>query len=249
MHGLDLHDHGARWSDTNLGRWWKVDPLAEKFYDTSPYVLCGNNPLKYVDPNGHIIKLIGSQEDRIVILNNLQKLTNNKLGIKKDGSVYIINGIISNKNKQLKLGSALISSLINSDKEMNISITKEDNRLKDHNAADATNKIGTNVDVKFNPTQKRQISTINPKTGRLQPEFRPPHIGLAHELIHGFRSMNGVGKSLNKLNNYYVIDYKGDKIIKNAPIEELETVGIGNNSKYTENKIREEQGYNLRGAY
>ena len=38
MHGLDLHDHGARWSDTNLGRWWKVDPKAEYFYDTSPYV-------------------------------------------------------------------------------------------------------------------------------------------------------------------------------------------------------------------
>ena len=52
MHGLDLHDHGARWSDTNLGRWWKMDPLAEKYTWMSPYVLCADNPLKYVDPNG-----------------------------------------------------------------------------------------------------------------------------------------------------------------------------------------------------
>ncbi len=52
MHGLDLHDHGARWSDTNLGRWWKMDPLAEKYTWMSPYVLCGNNPIKFIDPNG-----------------------------------------------------------------------------------------------------------------------------------------------------------------------------------------------------
>jgi RHS repeat-associated protein len=28
------------------------DPLMEKYYSISPYVYCGNNPLKYIDPNG-----------------------------------------------------------------------------------------------------------------------------------------------------------------------------------------------------
>ena len=53
MHGLDLHDHGARWSDTNLARWHVMDPLAEENTWISPYVLCLNNPIKFVDLDGN----------------------------------------------------------------------------------------------------------------------------------------------------------------------------------------------------
>jgi hypothetical protein len=38
--------------DDFLGRWFVIDPLAEKYYSISSYVFCGNNPLKYIDPNG-----------------------------------------------------------------------------------------------------------------------------------------------------------------------------------------------------
>ena len=33
-----------------------IDPLAEKFYDISPYAWCGNNPVRMVDPNGMEVK-------------------------------------------------------------------------------------------------------------------------------------------------------------------------------------------------
>lgn len=52
MHGYDCYDYGARHSYTALGRFTTPDPLAEKFYDTSPYVLCGGNPVKFVDLDG-----------------------------------------------------------------------------------------------------------------------------------------------------------------------------------------------------
>ncbi len=38
--------------DATTGRWMCMDPLAEKYYDVSPYVYCKNNPVKYVDPDG-----------------------------------------------------------------------------------------------------------------------------------------------------------------------------------------------------
>ena len=61
MHGMDMFDHGARWSDPLLGRWHKVDPLAEEYTWMSPYVLCANNPIKFVDPDGNKIVFINGK--------------------------------------------------------------------------------------------------------------------------------------------------------------------------------------------
>lgn len=57
MHGLDWYDYGARMMDAALGRWHVMDPLAEKYYSISPYVYCGNNPVRYTDPGGDSIRV------------------------------------------------------------------------------------------------------------------------------------------------------------------------------------------------
>jgi RHS repeat-associated protein len=49
---LGFLDFGARMLETEISRWFVIDPLAEKYYSVSPYVYCLNNPLKYVDPTG-----------------------------------------------------------------------------------------------------------------------------------------------------------------------------------------------------
>ena len=52
MHGLNTYDYGARQHDPILARWDRIDPLCEKYYSTSPYAYCMNNPVRFIDPDG-----------------------------------------------------------------------------------------------------------------------------------------------------------------------------------------------------
>ena len=51
-HGLNTYDYGARQYNSIVPSWTSVDPLAEKYYNISPYVYCGNNPVNRIDPDG-----------------------------------------------------------------------------------------------------------------------------------------------------------------------------------------------------
>ena len=54
-HGLNEYDSQARWYYSPIMRTTTMDLLAEKYYHISPYAWCGNNPTKFVDPDGRHI--------------------------------------------------------------------------------------------------------------------------------------------------------------------------------------------------
>ena len=49
--GIAYSDFGARFYDRSAA-WTAIDPLAEKYYDISPYLYCAGNPIRIIDPKG-----------------------------------------------------------------------------------------------------------------------------------------------------------------------------------------------------
>ncbi len=72
MSGLNSYDYGARQYYSVVPAWDRVDPLAEKYYNISPYAYCANNPISFIDPNGNEPEkpFVGTVNDFVSLLNH-----------------------------------------------------------------------------------------------------------------------------------------------------------------------------------
>lgn len=66
--GAPYLDFGARLYSPGTASWLSVDPMAEKYYDHSPYLFCAANPIMYVDPTGESIRIRRNVNDAILDL-------------------------------------------------------------------------------------------------------------------------------------------------------------------------------------
>lgn len=58
---------GARYYSSTLPIWLSVDPLSNKYPHISPYAYCGNNPVKFVDPDGRdVVAINKTAQNRIL---------------------------------------------------------------------------------------------------------------------------------------------------------------------------------------
>ena len=161
-HGLDWYDYCARQYDPASGRFMSMDPLCEKYYNISPYSYCAGNPIRYVDPDGRRIQIIGNAEERKAIFAILQQLTNDNLHMNKNGLVTVAKQAtrISYPNGTDLVREAISNKNIMKIGDGNSGVTEYENKNQ------ATNGEGTNVTITFNTKVEQELPSTNPHTGR-----------------------------------------------------------------------------------
>ncbi len=121
---------GARYYDSELGRWLQVDPLADKYLGWSPYNYTMNDPLGYIDPNGKEIWIVGERDEEGDAKSKYQymngELYDEKGKIYKGNNKYlnfvknVLNNLLSMKSKKI---TDVIKKLEKSDLKHEISDT------------------------------------------------------------------------------------------------------------------------------
>ena len=76
--GNNTYDYGFRGYHAITGRFTTMDPLAEKFYDISPYVYCGGNPVNRIEFLGLKWKDADAQTEAEKLRKELEKLIRQK---------------------------------------------------------------------------------------------------------------------------------------------------------------------------
>ena len=118
MHGLNTYDYGARQHDPILARWDRIDPLSEKYYSTSPYAYCANNPVRFIDPDGRALELKGNANDCGRFVSLLNQGAGKDVFAFEGSMVYIANPSAELNNEYSKF----ITSVINSENTVSLNV-------------------------------------------------------------------------------------------------------------------------------
>ena len=150
---LDWMDYGAR-HFAGHGQWTSPDPLAEKYYDWSPYVYCIGNPVKFVDPDGRKVKP-ASVLELTMIQNTLPKDARNYVQLDENG--FIDQTLLKSYNGKSANYDNLIE-LVNSDITLDV-ILNDQYTYKGKDGSLGTNTMGYNAfDPKYDTESDKDVT-------------------------------------------------------------------------------------------
>lgn len=180
-HGLNEYDSQARRYYATIMRTTTMDPLAEKYYHISPYAWCGNNPVKYIDPDGREIKWESKKEEKVY--RRYKKIVNSRER-RAAKNVASINNKLQ-KNPQNR--ATLLAKLAKAEQELGI--------YQQIQCELATMEGPGTIFIIRTSTVEWGSTTQNPETKdvyiNITGDDNQAIMSVAHELCHGYQYLDG----------------------------------------------------------
>jgi len=179
-------DYGAREYDEVIGRWTRPDPMSEKYYGTSGYTYCANNPINLVDLNGN--EWLSSEDEKIAKATRDATITkSNELSAKEKRINAKIERIKSNEKS--------------GDNKKNKQVTNQELKLADIQAQkDYLLNLGNGIVQLGESKNMYTFNTVKTESTELSSETNGTIIinnfgtigSRAHEITHAIQYNNGL---------------------------------------------------------
>jgi RHS repeat-associated protein len=230
--GLNVYDYGNRNYQPDLGRFFNIDKFTEKYYNLTTYQYGANNPILYNDIKGDSILIYSKQDKQKLLYNNGNLYSkNNSTG---NWEAYNGKNLRTDKKGNQTIRGFLGKAVAALDKIRTggvagaelIGDLQDSDKLVTITSAKSSHAVGTLV--RWNASNTLGGPTnLSSSSGK-----SPPFIGLAHELGHAHDALDGT---------------MDNKIIGNIGGKDI--LGAEYYAMHWENRIRAEQGLNLRTHY
>jgi RHS repeat-associated protein len=181
------YDFGARMYDSRVGRWLKIDPMADKYPELSTYCFVANSAIAFIDPDGKDI-IIHYKEDGVgktfIYVPNSTPPPN----------LFVQQAVSSLNESYNRGGDIYMDELINSDDNLNIieKINLASPRFVSFEDAIYKNRIGEKFDgekyignsIYWSPSQSAIQTKLNGR--EIESKSISASRALFHEIAHGF---------------------------------------------------------------